>query len=77
MEVFMAIQANSPTDNHNLNNGGISYRKAITGDRSSGGGVVGAIILQDCDFKQFTKSLGSKRSNNASPNSLSIRNERA
>jgi hypothetical protein len=28
-----------------LNNSGISYRKAITGDRSSGDGIVEAIVF--------------------------------
>lgn len=32
-----------------LNNSGISYSKTIAGDRSSGGGVVGAIVFQECD----------------------------
>ncbi|WP_404786892.1 hypothetical protein [Altericista sp. CCNU0014] len=30
-----------------LNNSGISYCKAITGDRNSEDGAVGAIVLQD------------------------------
>jgi hypothetical protein len=50
-----------------LNKSSISYRKAITNDRSSGGGVVGAIVCQVCDFNQFTKSPDSEKSNNASP----------
>jgi hypothetical protein len=32
-----------------FNNSGLSYRKAITSDRISGVGVVGAIVFQECD----------------------------